>query len=49
LLALLIAFGSPVPQPTKWERIGNQINAAPIAARSHFVNLHWLNRLVRCL
>jgi hypothetical protein len=26
-----------VPQPTEWQRIGNQIDAAMIFARSHFV------------
>ena len=28
-----------VPQPTKWQGIGNQIDAAPVFARSHFVNV----------
>jgi hypothetical protein len=26
-------------QPAKWQRIGNQIDAAFIFARSHFVNV----------
>jgi hypothetical protein len=38
-IALLIAFGSPVPQPTEWQRIDNQIDAAFIFARSDFVNV----------
>jgi hypothetical protein len=25
-MALMIAFGLAVPQPTKWQRIGNQID-----------------------
>src|SRR5260370_10023906 len=29
-----------VPQPTEWQRIGNQINAAMIFARADFVNVH---------
>jgi hypothetical protein len=29
-----------VPQPTEWQRIGNQINAAFIASRSDFVKMH---------
>jgi hypothetical protein len=29
-----------VPQPTAWQRIGNQIEAAFISARADFVNLH---------
>ena len=28
-----------VPQPTEWQRIGNQIDAAMIFARSHFVKV----------
>jgi hypothetical protein len=28
-----------VPQPTKWQRIGNQINAAMIFAGPEFVNV----------
>jgi hypothetical protein len=30
-----------VPQPTEWQRIGNQIDAAMIFARAYFVNVHW--------
>ena len=29
-----------VPEPTKWQRIGNQIDAAMIFARADFVNVH---------
>ena len=29
-----------VPQPTKWQRVGNQIAAAMISARPDFVNVH---------
>ena len=35
-LSILIAF---LPQPTEWQRIGNQINAAMIFARAHFVDV----------
>jgi len=28
-----------IPQPTEWQRIGNQINAAMIVARTDFVNV----------
>jgi hypothetical protein len=31
---------SPIPQATKWQHIGNQINAAMIFARADFVNVH---------
>jgi hypothetical protein len=30
---------SAVPQPTEWQRIGNQIDAAMIFARAHIVNV----------
>jgi hypothetical protein len=29
-----------VPEPTEWQRIGNQINAALVFAWSDFVNVH---------
>jgi hypothetical protein len=29
------------PQPTEWQRIGNQIDAAMIFARFHVVNVLW--------
>ena len=29
-----------IPQPTEWQLIGNQIDAAPILARSDLVNVH---------
>jgi hypothetical protein len=29
-----------VPQPTKWQRIGNQIDSAFIASRADFVSVH---------
>jgi hypothetical protein len=29
-----------IPQPTKWQRIGNQIDAAFVFARADFVNAH---------
>jgi hypothetical protein len=28
-----------IPQPTEWQRIGNEINAAMISARSHFIRM----------
>jgi hypothetical protein len=34
---LLTEFALAVPQPTEWQRIGNQIDAAMIFARSDFV------------
>jgi hypothetical protein len=40
LTALLIASGSPYPEPTERQRIGNQINATMIFARTNFVNVH---------
>ena len=30
-------FRLAISEPTEWQRIGNQINAALVAARSHFV------------
>jgi hypothetical protein len=30
---------SSVPEPTEWQRIGNQIDAAMISARADFVSL----------
>jgi hypothetical protein len=38
-----------VPQPTKWKRIGNQIDAPMIFARVDFLNVHlagWVNAMV---
>jgi hypothetical protein len=32
-----------VPQPTKWQRIGDKIDAAMIFARSNFVNVLWVS------
>ena len=29
-----------VPQPTEWQRIGNQIDAAMVFARSNLLNMH---------
>ena len=29
-----------VPQPTEWQHIGNQIDAAMIFARADFVSVH---------
>ena len=29
-----------IPQPTKWQRIGNQIDAAFVFARADFVKVH---------
>ena len=43
-IALLTAFGSAVPQPTEWQRVRDQIKAALVAARSHFVSVHRLQR-----
>jgi len=37
-----------VPEPTEWEHIGNEINAAMIFTRSDFVNVHRGNRIM-CL
>ena len=33
-----------IPKPTEWQRIGNQIDAAMIFARAHFVNVDQLQR-----
>jgi hypothetical protein len=30
-----------LPQPTEWQRIGNQIDAAMIFARADFVSVHY--------
>jgi hypothetical protein len=38
-IALLIAFGSPYAQPTKWQRIGNQIGTAFVTSRADFVTM----------
>ena len=39
-----------IPQPTEWQRIRNQIDAALIFARANFVNVHFsLSRLNTCL
>src|SRR5215475_1827910 len=32
-----------VPQPTEWQRIGNQIDAAMIFARMDLIGVHWHN------
>ena len=47
-IALLTAFGSVIPQPTEWQRVGNQIDAAFIFARTDCVNMHsgWLQHMV---
>jgi hypothetical protein len=29
-----------IPQPTEWQRVGNQIDAAKIFARVDFVGVH---------
>jgi len=34
-----IAFGSPLPQPTEWQHLRNQIDAAMIFARTGFINV----------
>jgi hypothetical protein len=34
------AFGSPIPQPTEWHHIGNEIDATMIFARADFVGVH---------
>jgi len=34
-----MALGSPLPQPTEWQRIGNQNDAAMIFARADFINV----------
>ena len=31
---------SAIPQPTEWQHVGNQIDAAMVFTRSHFVNMH---------
>jgi hypothetical protein len=31
--------GFAIPEPTEWQRIGDKIKAAPIFARSNFVNI----------
>jgi len=33
-------FRFAIPQPTEWQRIGNQIDAAFVLARTDFVNVH---------
>src|SRR5436309_2099136 len=38
-----------VPQPTEWQRIGNQIDAAMIFAGAHFVNVHPSSTVRFCL
>jgi hypothetical protein len=38
-IALLTASGSAYRKPTEWQRIGNQIDAAMIFARSDFVSV----------
>ena len=35
---------STITEPTEWQRIGNQIDAAMIFTGSDFVNLQWLHR-----
>jgi hypothetical protein len=42
-IAFVTALGSPLPQPTEWENIGNQINAAFVCVRADFVNVDDLN------
>jgi len=37
--------GRVIPQPTEWQRIGNQINAATILARADFVSATQLSPL----
>jgi hypothetical protein len=42
------SVGSVIPQPTEWQRFGDQIKAAFIFARAEFVNLGciaWLDVL----
>jgi hypothetical protein len=39
-------IGRVIPQPTEWQRIGNQINAAMIFARADFVNVRRKLRVV---
>ena len=29
-----------IPQPTEWQRVGDEIKAAFVSTRSHFVNVH---------
>src|SRR4030095_12125514 len=38
-IALPIAFRPAVPEPTEWQRIGDQIDAAFVTARADFVNV----------
>jgi len=38
-LRFLIMWGCRKPQPTEWQRIGNQIDATMILARADFVNV----------
>jgi hypothetical protein len=38
-IALLAALGSPLPQATEWQRIGDEIGAAFIFARTDFVKV----------
>ena len=37
--ALRKAIAFAAPQPTEWQRIGDEINAAMIFARANFVNV----------
>src|SRR5690242_13627177 len=38
-LQLKLSFSTSVPQPTEWQHIGNQINAAMIFARADFLKV----------
>ena len=35
---------SAIQEATEWQRIANQIDAAMIFAKTHFVNVRWLHR-----
>jgi hypothetical protein len=40
------SIGIAIPQPTEWQHIGNEIDAAFIFARTNFVNVHRKPRAV---
>jgi hypothetical protein len=35
---------SAIQEPNEWQNIANQIDAAMIFAKTHFVNVRWLHR-----
>jgi hypothetical protein len=43
------AILSSGPQPTEWQRIGNQINAAFIFTRTYFINVLRIDRHIEAV